>query len=304
MDSSTHCISSIENLPPQIQLLRAQRGLYGRSRRLLVLQSCVTVVLPVAASISVFAWPHLGATAALFSLVVVLLDVTVLDPVQKRTRRAAAKVQEEFDCAVLDLPWDQFVVGDHVDAEEIHEAANARSGSTEQLENWYPPVVDELPLYLARIICQRINVLYDSRLRRRFGAYALATTIVISIALTIVGVVLRLPVDAFVLSVATPMTPVVLWGIKEFRRQREAAEASESIKEKAETLWANALSGKCSAEDCTAESRQFQNAIFDRRKSAPTIFAFVYRTMRSQLETSMSVGAGKLVGDAKIARGL
>ena len=164
-----HSITASQNSPEMLKLLRAQRSVYSSTKVLLIQQVCLTVILPVLAAIAVLKWPGLKATAATTALLVVIIDATLLDRIQKKRRRLAATIQEEFDCGVLRLPWNEFSVAKRPDPEIIHEAAGNFRGNETEVTNWYPAAVDKVPLHLARVIAQRTNSVYDSKLRRRFG---------------------------------------------------------------------------------------------------------------------------------------
>jgi pimeloyl-ACP methyl ester carboxylesterase len=72
---------------------------------------------------------------------------------------------------VLDISWNEFVVGARFDAEEVFENAREilRAGDEERLRDCYPTVVADAPIEVARLICQRENLVYDSELRIAYG---------------------------------------------------------------------------------------------------------------------------------------
>jgi hypothetical protein len=63
-----------------------------------------------------------------------------------------------------------------------------------------------------------------------------------------------------------------------------------------------AKAGLCADAECEQRSREFQDAIFNRRASNPLIFPMIYNLMRSKMETSMNAGAEALLQDANISR--
>jgi hypothetical protein len=117
-------IPNIQNTEPQLRFLRAARQFYAEGKQLLSLQILLTVVLPVIGALCTLAWPALKAFVAFLSITIAVLDVTALDRIQKGFRKSAAKAQEEFDCQVLELPWDFFAVGQKLDPEAIHAASS------------------------------------------------------------------------------------------------------------------------------------------------------------------------------------
>jgi transposase len=89
--------------------------------------------------------------------------------------------------------------GESPDEEEVIEYSTkylAVDSQYSQLRDWYRVEVGTVPLHLARIICQRSNIRWDVKLRRRYGAVVLAF---VSIAMTasqlaIVQAVFQVPV--------------------------------------------------------------------------------------------------------------
>jgi hypothetical protein len=106
---------------------------------------------------------------------------------------------------------------------------------------------------------------------------------------------LGLTIESFVLTVLAPAAPILIWGLREYYRQRDAAEALERLKSEAEGLWDRAKTGQCADIDCAAQSRQFQNAIYEMRRRSPIIFGWLYRFHREGLEDQMKHGAEEFV---------
>jgi hypothetical protein len=292
-------IPTVQNTEPMVRLLRARRQIYANGKRLLTLQLILTIGVPLIGVFLTLVWPALKGEIALLSLVIAILDVTVFDRVQKGMLKTAAKLQEQFDCTVLDLPWDQFTVGDKVVPEIVHDASSnyLRGKVDPQLPNWYPPVVGKAPLHLARIICQRTNLWYDANVRRQYGAWVLGIMIVLVVVLFVIGMIRGLTIDSFVLTVLAPAAPIIIWGVREYLRQRDATEGLDRVRTAVEGLWERAKVGGCSVIECTGESRQLQNLIYERRSMSPLIFSWIYNIKRSSLENQMTRGAEHFVGE-------
>jgi hypothetical protein len=286
-----------QNAEPQLRLLRARRQTYASAKHLLLLQISLTVGLPVVGAFCALIWPSVRGLVALASLIITMLDVTLFDRLHKALLKRAAKLQEQFDCIVLEFSWDEFTVGAKIDPETIHAASSRyRDGQEDpELRDWYPAVVGTAPLHLARIICQRTNLWYDSKLRRQYGGVILGITICLTLLFVLFGLIGGLTIDTFVLTVLAPSAPIVIWGVREYLRQRDAAEALDRVRSEAEKLWERAKAGACSDSECTAQSRQFQNAIYERRSTSPLIFDWIYRVQRPRLEAQMNRGAEEFV---------
>ncbi len=78
----------------------------------------------------------------------------------------------------------------------------------------------------------------------------------------------------------------------------ETATRLDNLKEHAERLWADALSGKPEAE-VTAKARGLQNEILENRKRSPLVFDFLFKRLRRDFEVQMNHGAAEFVAEAK-----
>jgi len=294
-------LTTKQNDPAEIKRLWAQRNLYSQAKRVVGLQMALTTLVPVAGMIAEVAWPQLKGGVAFYGVVVSVLDVAVLDPWQKGMRYLAAKIQEAFDCSVLDLPWNDFKVGSRPEGEDVQAASSARRGNAEDegLQNWYPVIVAEVPLSLGRIICQRSNLRWDAALRRRYRTWLAGMLILFGVIVSYLGLHTGFSLEQLTLGVLAPISPMLLWGIREFQRHGEAASLSDRLREKSVAMWTAALNRKMSEEELKARARQLQDEIYDRRSNAPMIFNWVYNRLRDAGEEQMNVAASELVTEAK-----
>jgi len=86
-------------------------------------------------------YPVLRPYAALWAIVITLLDTIALDRWQKNLKYKAASIQERFDCDVLELPWPELKVR-YPDAELIAEQSSQYrriDPNYKTLRNWYAP---------------------------------------------------------------------------------------------------------------------------------------------------------------------
>ncbi|WP_225769556.1 S-4TM family putative pore-forming effector [Inquilinus sp. Marseille-Q2685] len=289
-------IPVIQNDERQLKLLRARKQTYANATLLMVVQLGLALGIPIIGGILATLRPELKAYVAAASLAVVALDVLILDRSQKKLIRQAARIGEQFDCAVFDLPWDQFSIGERVEAEDIHAAAKAfaRRADDAKLRNWYPEAVGNLPLHLARIICQRTNLHYDARLRRSYSSILKAISICLIGALAISGLIQNVSMTAWVLTMA-PAMPFLSWAAREYYRQVDTADSLEMLMKEARNFWKSAVDGECGVDVCRARSREFQNAIYSRRATSPLVLPFLYKFKRLALEDEMNEGAADLV---------
>lgn len=293
-----------QNQPQFIRLLRARSEAYRRAVQLQVIQINVTVCGPVVCAIIGLIVPQARPYVAMAAIAITFIDIVVLDRIMKQRLKTAALICEEFDCQLLDMPWDQFVAGNHPDPETIIEADRHWPNGDSKLLDWYPSSVGSAPMYLARIICQRTNLWYDGTLRERYVNILLSFAVLITAVLIIIGVASDLPIDDFVVTILVPCSPLLSWALRDAFKQHDAANAQKLARSQAESLWNLAISGNCSQDECARQSREFQNTIFQRRVTNPLIFPMLYRCLRSEMETDMNQGAKALLKEVGITEGV
>jgi hypothetical protein len=276
------------------KLLKARQQLWYRAHRMLVAQMVLTVLVPLGAAVVGLLLPEARPYCALLSIVVSAADAVLLDRKYRTFIKKAARASEQFDCLVLELPWNEFLVGKKLDPEMIHEEAIAYGKRAKDLVlvDWYAPGVSRLPAPFARIVCQRTNLWYDAKLRTE---YSNGIPGIVFIAFGIAGLSMRLSLGDFLLSILVPMAPLMTWSVREFYRQRDTAVAQEVSKSSAESFWGRAIDGKLVDAEMDEQSRAFQDAIFNRRSASPLLPPGIYWTYRKALEEQMNVGAEALV---------
>lgn len=301
-----NCISTEQNSERQIQRLAAQRQLYATAKTIFGWQVVVSGPIAVVLALLVSIVPALKGYAALWGIILSLCDVFWLTPWQKRLRAAAAKVQELFDCEVLSLPWNEIKAGKRPDPELLKEQSDKywRWGmKMPSLRDWYCPLVGDLPLHIARVACQRSNCWWDAKQRRRYAAWVIGVVVVVFVIVLVLATQGGLTVEEFVLKVAAPLSPAILLGFRQFNDQNDAANRLDKLKDHAERLWADALSGE-SEVDMTAKSRGLQDEILDNRKGGPLVLDMIYKHLQPSFQEQVNFGTSELVGAAKEKLGL
>jgi len=287
--------------PHFLKLLRARSETYREANHWQIAQFVMTVIAPLVGALTAVLSPDARPYVAAVALVIAMLDSSLIDRIQKQKLKTAARIAEQFDCELLKMAWNPYAAGMKVEPETIEEAAQRWPNGDEKLKGWYPPAVAQVPIHLARIICQRTNLWYDGTLREKYSLILLWSAIAIAILLFFGGFAARLSLVDFVAVVMAPATPVVNWALREFFRQRDAVDALKLARAEAEGLWAAALDGGCDPAECTRRSREFQNTIFARRANNPLIFPKIYDLLRPSLEAQMNRGADAYVNELKDA---
>jgi hypothetical protein len=290
-----------QNKKNQLDRLAAQRYLYTKAKSLLAIQLTLTGLCPFVWSIIAILFPVVKIYAATWGIGILLLDVLVLDQSQKFLKKKATRIQELFDCDLLDIEWKDIKTGSRPEAESVFEAAKKfkrLDPDCSTLKNWYPPTVGQLPLHIARIICQRANCWWDGKLRRRYATWIMGILSVLLLITIIVGIAKGVTLENFILGIIFPITPLFVLGVREYLRQTESANTADSLRTHAENLWRKAIEKELLPDHLKHECRLLQDEIFDHRRNSPLIFNWVYRLLRIEHEEQMNVAADELVREA------
>lgn len=304
MSAETNTIPHLQNLEEQLRLRRAVRASYDTAQALVFLQVVVAVLVPALAAVVGLFVPDAKPYTAGLALVLTILDVAVLDRRQKALLKRGALFGEAFDTKVLGLPWDSFTVGERPAPEDVRaaEATFRRRKTKAELADWYSPSVGDIPLYLARLICQRSSLSYDSALRRGYASTVLWLAHILLVAVIAMALLqFRHLYFSDLILIITPAAPTLAWAWREAHRQRDTADAQESLMKQARKVWDDALADRCGSDHCELRSREFQSATYLRRASAPMVLPGVYRSRRAELEDRMNAAADDFVAEYRQA---
>lgn len=291
-------IDQMQVEPRMLNLLRARTLIYRRAKSVQAWGLAISLGFPIAGLIASAVFlpskPFIAFAALLFSF----LEVLAVDRWQRTQLKNAAKLQEDFDCTVLKMEWNSFLVGRRIDPEDVFaDSCRKLSEKDEQrLINWYPLVVKVLPLHLARLVCQRTNLWYDSALRKRYRFVLLIGCALLIAVAGLTSLAIDPNMTTFVLSTLAPMTPVIIWALREGNRQVATCEQLDRLNEEVKKLWDRSRAGAAEAE-ISVRSRELQDAIFNHRSTSPLIFDWVYNLLRKDMEDRMNAGAEHWVND-------
>lgn len=167
-----------------------------------------------------------------------------------------------------------------------------------ELDFGYVPRFSCLPLHVARLACQRSNCWWDAKQRRRYAVWVIVGVLAVFLTVLCLAMGNGFTIEDFVLKVAAPLSLAILLGIRQFTEQMEAASRLDTLKEHAERLWSDALSGKLVTET-TMRSRGLQNEILENRKRSPLVFYGIFKRLRRDYEVQMNHGVAELVAEVK-----
>ncbi len=310
---STNDIPIRQNAQSMIELQAAAQTLYGRAGSLFYVQFGFGVVVPVLCATANLLLPQftvpkatrvaIAGWFALYSLLMMLLDELLIDTRQQTLKTNAATLQEKFDAALFQLPWNATRVHTRLDPSDVSKAARKflNSKSAHRATNWYAPIVGEAPIELGRLICQRTNLWWDSKLRGRYRYGLIAFAIALPVLGLLVAKALVLNIDGFLIGMMT-VAPALRWAVREAKRHGAAQATLDRLSARVLELQRAALERRLDSAAITDASRELQDAIYDHRSSAPIGIDWIYRRLRSEFESGMRVNAEEIVHEYRASQ--
>lgn len=291
----TNDIPQRQNREDAIELLQAKCAAYDRAQHVMYARVIVAAVLPAVLTVLLFADQVWSPLAMLITLAVLVGEPFVAEPYEERLRVEGARFQEQFDCSVLDMPWNTERHGEPPSKEEIILMAHRyRPRPGAPVYNWYPVEVGQIPRAPARLLCQRANGWWDSNMRERYANHLAMLLIAIVVPVIAAGVMLNQSALE-VIAIVCALAPLISWSTREMRSQRKDAAARSTILHRADALWALATRGEVTPEELGRSSRSLQNDIFDQRRSARPPIGWAYSRYRDADESAMCAGAEQRV---------
>jgi hypothetical protein len=294
-------IAARQNAPELLELQAAKNWLYDHARRVATLQAFVAAVLPLALAAVKTLEPQLSAWLAAYVVAVLILEPE-LQTWQDHLRVDAARVQDLFDRTLFRLPWPHDAIGPPPAAEELRRWSLRYSSRRDRWRDWYPVEVENLPLSVARIVCQRTNGWWDTELRRRYATLLTWGAGGLGVALLVVGALRQQTVLELAVLIAVT-APALRWARSGARRQRSSAKARRRLFDWTERLSGNALSGTLPLSDLEAAARDIQRETYEQRRVSPLVPGWLYRRTRKENEDSVRAAVRLLISEYRDSQG-
>ena len=274
-------IQERQNSEGSLDRLAAQRLLYQTAKTAenwrLVLVLFVAAVLLTGLALGSVPFSQ-GATMAI--LLSWFIDQVVLARCSGRMKEEAAAIQEDFDCFVLDMPWPKHLGVARPTKDRVEELANkaSRQGlARKQLADWYPCEGIPMEAVAACLHCQRVNCRWDSRLRGEWVWWVRFMVLALIVLGVAVGAIVGVTLAEVVLGVAAGIR-LLTWLFMEQRAQ--------SVAQKRMQYLHGYLSRYETESDpmTLCDVRLVQAAIFEHRRTCPTVPDWFYRIKRTAYE--------------------
>jgi hypothetical protein len=306
-------INSKQNKSVNINRLKAQRTLYSSAKItsgfLLLLSVPLMIIVTVVALIFGKGWfgsPETDLTwlVVSVSLFVVLIDIIFLDNILQKKKEKAAKIQQLFDCDVLNLRWSSGLYGEKVGKEDVEKWANKFNGDETKLQDWYAQNISRVPQEIGVVICQISNCWWDKNIRVAYNSVIIVIGILMLILSIGTALILDLTFKDFFTIVISPLLPFLIFAIKAVLANKKSITSLIEIRSELNLIWDNIIEKKYDLNTLGMMTNEIQHSIFLNRKDSPLMFDWVYWLSRDSDEGIMNKTSDEYLNDFEVAMGL
>jgi hypothetical protein len=305
METRTNDINARQSTDQFIKYFSASSQIYSEVKTLTEREAILSVPIPLLLSVCAILFPQYKVWAAFYGITLSFLNILFFENMVHSLKKEAAKVQELFDCELFGMEWSSFRIGEKPLPGKVTFAADRyqKSHSKDELKNklkiWYPDV-NNLPIELARIICQRSNLVWDTELRETYVRYLKIIVTMICVIAVGVGIGLKMTMEGFILSLMAVIFPTILWFIREIKKQRGSVETLKQLTSYVNDLWKNALNKNLDQTQIQARTRLLQDEMYSHRASNQPIFEWVYKQIKikNDMDKQMNTEAQAMIEEA------
>lgn len=285
-----------------IDKLAAQKQLYSDAKKglatYLVLSIPVILFLNLIVKAALlkdwfsFGWtPDLTEWIALYALILAGYESFYLKGFLSNLKEKAAKIQEDFDCYVYQLSWNELLCGEKECDSEIKKSSDKyrkKVRSTENLSNWYTSDIKKLEQTEAILVCQKENLGWDIVQRTKFNKLIFGISIIVLLCSLLSGFYFEFSFKFFILSVIIPSWPAMSFAISYYYENLETIKDKKRLK--------TATNQVEHIQVPTNEyARQVQDLIYLNRKNNCLIFDWFYNLLRDENQGLITYTTKKII---------
>ena len=280
-------IVQLENNTSALQLLAAQRRLYQLAKRFDTSNIIICIALVVAFSyvetiVDISILPFIS----LYYLIAFIMGF-ILDHYKDKNIERAAKMQQMFDTTVYGMEWDYITIGKRLDSSFITEYGY---NITDSLRNWYPVEISKLELKPAILVCQKINCIYDKKLRLCYRNGLLFFAFLSAVLIIIFSLLNNHSLHIVLCSIILPIMPIGRCAYLKCKSYNQTIRNLESLNEIIDDYLD--MPSKITWKALNA----IQNKIYSHRKTNQPIPTWFYRSMRPKGEKQMGELVSRYIG--------
>lgn len=240
-----------------------------------------TVTLALASPLVLLFRPGLGPILGAFAGLWIFASRLILEPFKREFQLKGATAQEQFDCVVLGVDWNDSLVR-RLSDEEIRAASRSRTGVTEA-RDWYP-TDEDMAWPTSVLMCQRSNAVWARRQHRAYGRLVVFAALAWAVFGIVVAVADAASLSAYLVTIALPSLPAFLDASEVYQGHAAAASSRQLLEDQTDALLASGAAGR-------QDLREIQDQLFNLRREAPLVPEWFYKRIRSTYEEDMRYAA-------------
>lgn len=267
-----------QNKPNFINYLKAQRVAYSQCKIYHVfdfISLLIAIVLPIIGFNNNEYVNYLGAFGVLWTAVYL-----VSENYRRKKTEQGAKIQEQFDTELFELPWNNILCKDKVNSDIQFDLA--QNYNKNDLENWYSNEVDKsIPHPIAVLLCQRINFSWELKLRKLYVLFLVI--VVVAYYGTFIGLSIAYNLGLYdVLLLIAPSLSFLIYGVQNSLSLKNTIKLKNDTLKQIDKLLERYGENKIIPK--TSILRQIQDIIFTERSVPVKIPDWFYRLFKSSNE--------------------
>lgn len=279
-------IKEKQEFPQNMKLLKAQRTIYAKAKKIYRWQLSITIVVVVILNFVKLFQKDITETdltpyIALISITITLVDLLFLSGYLSKFKKDAAKVQELFDCSVYDMDWNETNSGEKPENWVAEEASKKYVHNPKApLTNWYHIDLDGLTHEESILRCQETNLEYDRKLRYHFKNDCTITCLAVVITSFVIATIVNTSVKGYLTNFIAPTLPLMVILLKIILDNQKSVKSLEEVRKAARKL------RNAGVKPSMNQLRQVQDKLYCSRKDSTLIPENYYQYRRPKLEQS------------------
>ena len=268
-----------QNSEKNIRLLSSQRYYYTLAKKNRILKLFCTTVLVVFSPLILLLFPSAKDTLCFVGAIGIILTF-IIDFFENSNIKRAANIQEQYDTELFGMDWNEILLGAKESIEIIITGDKKFNGDKKKLYNWHGDLSGiDYPYNV--LICQRSNLVWDWRLRKKFAIIMLVLLgLILGFGISI-GLITKLIFKTYLMGIFIPSIPAIFFGLK------EAIEHFRISYEKTSLMnLTNSLIEKNFIPN--SDLRQIQDKIYGLRIRSALVPDWFYKKYRTDYEQNLS----------------
>lgn len=274
----TNDIIKRQNNQENIHLLKAMRVAYSHSKNFQFFD-LLSIIVAVVFPLLIIYIPQWITWVELIS-VLFGIGYFFVEKIRSNKAEQGAKIQEEFDIGLFKITWNNKKYGNKI-IDDIIDALSKKYNKAD-LYDWYSTnITSSLPHNMASLLCQRINLSWEMRLKIKFGRLLLFLLLAYYIIPSGYFFYYNLGFRDFIF-LLIPSFGFLIFTIKTRRDIKDQIDTKKETLEEIDNDWDNFVGlGKIVSE---IDLRAYQDKIFENRLLPERIPDWFYKLNKKKDE--------------------